>query len=78
MALDAADRTAEALAVLEAAQPGDPANRDLLIALIQYNAKLGRVQEAHRWLEEFGATAPGDPALKALREQIGKPMGPQP
>ena len=76
VALDAADRTAEALAVLEAAQPGDPANRDLLIALIQYNAKLGRVQEAHRWLAEFGATAPGDPALKALREQIGKPMGP--
>ena len=78
VALDAADRTAEALAVLEAAQPGDPANRDLLIALIQYNAKLGRVQEAHRWLAEFGARAPGDPALKALREQIGKPMGRQP
>ncbi|MFZ1574583.1 MAG: tetratricopeptide repeat protein, partial [Chromatiaceae bacterium] len=76
VALDAADRTAEALVVLEAAQPGDPANRDLLIALIQYNAKLGRVQEAQRWLAEFGAGAPGDPALKALREQIGQPMGP--
>ncbi len=73
VALDAADRTPEALAVLEAAQPGDPANRDLLIALIQYNAKLGRVQEAQDWLAEFGAKAPGDPAIKALLEQIGKP-----
>ena len=71
VALDAADRTTEALAVLEAAQPGDPTNRDLLIALIQYNAKLGRVQEAQRWLAAFAASAPGDPALKALRDGIG-------
>ncbi len=72
VALDAADRTAEALPVLEAAQHQDPANRDLLIALIQYHAKLGRGQEARRWLAEFGVMAPGDPALKALREQIGR------
>lgn len=72
VALDAADRTAEALPVLEAAQQQDPANRDLLIALIQYNAKLGRGQEASRWLAEFGVMAPVDPALKALQEQTKK------
>ena len=49
-------------------------NRNLLIALIQYNAKLGRVQEAQRWFAEFGAKGPGgDPAIKALLEQVGKP-----
>lgn len=78
VALDAAGRTAEALPVLEAAQESDPANRDLLIALIQYHAKLGHQEEANRWLAKFGTLAPGDPALKAMREQIGKSMGPQP
>ena len=71
VALDAADRTAEALTLLEDAQGHDPANRDLLIALIQYHAKLGQNQEAGRWLSKLASMAPEDPALKVLREQIG-------
>ncbi len=71
VALDAADRTAEALTLLEAAQGHDPANRDLLIALIQYHAKLGQNQEAGRWLSKLASMAPEDPALKVLQEQIG-------
>jgi tetratricopeptide (TPR) repeat protein len=70
LALDGAGRTEEALQVLESAQERDRANRDLLVALIQYNAKLGNGEAAHRWLEVLSAAAPGDPAVMQLRGQI--------
>ena len=70
IALDGVGRTEEALPVLETAQGRDPANRDLLVALIQYNAKLGRRDAAARWLERLAAAAPGDPSVEQLRSLI--------
>ncbi|MGE5152859.1 MAG: tetratricopeptide repeat protein [Bdellovibrio bacteriovorus] len=72
VALDGAERTAEALPVLEGAQARDPASRDILIALIQYNTKLGRRDAAARWLEKLTAIAPGDPALGQLKMETSR------
>ncbi|WP_296805814.1 tetratricopeptide repeat protein [Thiocapsa sp.] len=71
VALDGADRTPEALSILEAAQGKAPTDRDILIALIQYNAKLDRADAAERWLERLRVQAPDDPVLKQLGEQSG-------
>jgi tetratricopeptide (TPR) repeat protein len=70
VALDSADRTPEALSVLESARERAPTDRDILIALIQYNVKLDRADAAERWLETLRVQAPGDPILKQLKEQI--------
>lgn len=70
VALDGAGRTEVALSVLESARGRDPANRDLLVALIQYNAKVGKHDAAARWLEELAAAAPDDPALEQLRALV--------
>jgi predicted CXXCH cytochrome family protein len=70
VALDGAGRTGEALAVLASARERDPANRDLLVALIQYHAKLGQHDAAARWLEALAAAAPEDPAVAELRALV--------
>lgn len=70
VALDAAGRTAQALPLLEAARERDPANRDLLVALVQYNAKLGRRDAAIGWLDRLEAGVPGDPEVQRLRTQV--------
>jgi Flp pilus assembly protein TadD len=70
VALDSADRTPEALSVLEAAQARAPSDRDILSALIQYNAKLDRADAAERWLEMLRVQAPDDPVLMQLEGQI--------
>ncbi len=79
VALDGAGRTAEALPVLASARERDPANRDLLVALIQYHAKLGQHDAAARWFEALAAAAPEDPAIEQLRalvEQSGSVTAP--
>jgi Tfp pilus assembly protein PilF len=70
VALDTADRTLEAISVLEAAHERARTDRDILIALIQYNDKLHRADAAERWLEILRVQVPGDPALMPLQEQI--------
>lgn len=70
VALDSAGRTPEALSVLEAAQERAPSDRDILIALIHYSAKLDRADAAERWLDALRTRVPGDPALMQLEEQI--------
>lgn len=70
VALDGAGRTREALTVLEAGYEQNPANQDILIALIQYNAKLADEATARRWLDVLRAVVPGDPILPQIEEQI--------
>jgi Tfp pilus assembly protein PilF len=70
VALDGAGRTPEALSILESAQGKAQTDRDILIALIQYNAKLGRADAAERWLDALRVRTPGDPALMQLEDQI--------
>jgi tetratricopeptide (TPR) repeat protein len=72
VALDSAGRTTEALPILETAQGRDPANRDILVALVQFNAKLGQRDAARRWLERLAALAPEDPTLEQLRALLDK------
>ena len=67
VALDSAGRTGEALPILEAAQGRDPADRDILVALVQFNAKLGQRDAAGRWLDRLVTLAPGDPTVEQLR-----------
>ena len=67
VALDSAGRTGEALPILEAAQGRDPANREILVALVQFNAKLGQREAAGRWLDRLATLAPGDPTVEQLR-----------
>lgn len=71
VALDSAGRTPEAIAVLEAAQGQAPRNRDLLIGLVQYQAKQGDQAAARHWLDRLRAAAPADPALPQLEGAVG-------
>ena len=71
VALDGTGRTEEALQVLEAAQTRAGADRELLAALVQYNAKLGRTDAAAQWLGRLEEAAPGDAAVAGLRESLG-------
>ena len=73
VALDAAGRTAEAVPVLEGATAREPANRDLLVALVQYNAKLARRDAASGWLDRLAAAAPGDLLVDQLKREIAVP-----
>ncbi|MBV5275745.1 MAG: tetratricopeptide repeat protein [Lamprocystis purpurea] len=75
VALDGAERTAESLPVLEAAAARDGADSDLLIALVQYNAKLGRPQAAAAWLDKLAILTPADPAVEQLRKSLGQSSG---
>jgi tetratricopeptide (TPR) repeat protein len=72
-ALDGADRTAEALPVLEAAAARRGSDRALLLALVEYNGKLGRPDAAAAWLARLAAIAPGDPIVDQLRESLKRP-----
>jgi hypothetical protein len=56
--------------VLEAAQGRAPADRDILVALVQYSAKLEQPDAARRWLDRLRTAVPGDPVLMQLEEQI--------
>ena len=70
IALDEAGRTQEALPILEAAASRDAGNTELLVALVQYHAKLGQGEVATAWLDKLAAVAPNDPAVGQLRESL--------
>jgi tetratricopeptide (TPR) repeat protein len=70
VALDGVGRTPDALAVLEAAQGRAPADRDILVALVQYSAKLEQPDAARRWLDRLRTAVPGDPVLMQLEAQV--------
>ncbi len=70
VALDGAGQTAAALPVLETAARADPGYRDLLVALVQYNAKLGKREAALSWLAKLESAAPGDSAVAELKQSI--------
>jgi Flp pilus assembly protein TadD len=71
VALDSTGQTADAVSVLEGAAKREPGDRDLLVALVQYNAKLGNRDSALAWLAKLGAASPDDPALAELRRLLG-------
>ena len=71
VALDGVGRTPAAIAVLEGAQHRAPRNRDLLVALVRYQAKQGDTAAARDWLDALRAAAPGDPALQQLEAAAG-------
>jgi tetratricopeptide (TPR) repeat protein len=73
VALDGAGRTREALPILETAAGRDSGNTELLVALVQYHAKLGQREAAIDWLDKLAAVAPGDPAVGQLRESLQPP-----
>jgi Flp pilus assembly protein TadD len=71
IALDSAGRTADAVSVLEDAADRDQGDRDILVALVQYHAKLGNRDSAFAWLAKLDAAAPDDPTLAELRRSLG-------
>jgi len=73
IALDGAGQTAEALPILAAAAERDAANTELLVALVQYHAKLEQREAATAWLDKLAAVTPGDPAVEQLRESLSQP-----
>ena len=75
VALDGAGRTWEALPILEAAAGRDAGNTELLVALVQYHAKLGQREAAITWLDKLAVVAPDDPAVGQLRGSL-KPTQP--
>ena len=70
VALDSTGQTAEAVTVLEAAAQRDPGDRDILAALVHYNAKLDRRDAALDWLKRLEAAAPGAAGLAELRQTL--------
>jgi len=73
IALDGAGHTAEALPILAAAAERDAADTALLVALVQYHAKLGQREAATAWLDKLAAVAPGDPVVEELRGSLRQP-----
>ena len=71
VALDGAERTKEAIPVLEGLAARDGGDTNLLVALVQFNAKLGQREAAAGWLDKLAAVAPGDPAVGELRKSLG-------
>jgi tetratricopeptide (TPR) repeat protein len=72
VALDSVGRTQDAVPVLEGAAARDAGDTDLLVALVQYNAKLGQREAAAGWLDKLATAAPGDPAVAELRKSLGQ------
>lgn len=70
VALDGAGKTADATAVLEGAARRDPGNRDILVALVRYNVRLGRQEAARDWLARLESAAPGAAGLAELRRAV--------
>ncbi|WP_295407037.1 tetratricopeptide repeat protein [uncultured Thiocystis sp.] len=70
VALDSAGRTQDAIPVLEGTAARAAGDADLLVALVQFNAKLGRQDVATTWLDKLAAAAPGDPVVGQLRESL--------
>jgi Tfp pilus assembly protein PilF len=78
--LGSAGRTAEAVPILETAQGGDLSDRDILAALVQFSAELGREDSAKRWLDQLAAMAPDDPIVEQFQTLLaqGAPALPSP
>jgi tetratricopeptide (TPR) repeat protein len=62
----------EAVKSLEAALRRNPVERDVLIALAQYQAGLGRRNEALAHARRLVELAPGDPGLRQLLARVGQ------
>jgi tetratricopeptide (TPR) repeat protein len=60
----------EAVKILEAALRRNPVDRDVLIALAQYQAGLGRREEALAHARRLVELAPGDQALRQLLSRV--------
>ncbi|HYN79316.1 MAG TPA: tetratricopeptide repeat protein, partial [Lamprocystis sp. (in: g-proteobacteria)] len=71
VALDSAQQTAAAIPVLEGIAARDAGRSEVLVALVQYNAKLGKRDAAQGWLDKLAVAAPGDAAVAELRTSLG-------
>ena len=70
VALDGVGRTEDALPVLEATLSRESGNAEVLTALVQYNLKLGRAEDASRWVDRLAAQAAADPQVAPLVERL--------
>ncbi|MDP6538108.1 MAG: multiheme c-type cytochrome [Planctomycetota bacterium] len=70
IALQAVGRLEPAWAVLEGAQERHPTDRELLGALVAICRELGRPDDARAWARRLLEAAPGDPAVRALVEEL--------
>ncbi|MBK1645820.1 hypothetical protein CKO25_14385 [Thiocapsa imhoffii] len=70
VALDSAERTREAIAVLEHTHQHNQVDPDILAALVQFNARLGDADTAARWLARLRELDPKDAAIPVLETQL--------
>ena len=62
-----------ALTVLEQAHARSPANRDLLQALVSFNAELGKREIALDWARRLAHLSPDDPTVRRMIEALEGP-----
>jgi Flp pilus assembly protein TadD len=70
VALHAAGQRQQALQVLRAAQQRHPADRDILLALVQYHQQAGDGQTAITWARKLVQASPGDIQARRLLESL--------
>lgn len=71
VALDGAGRTAEALAELEKAHERNPADFDVLWALVGMHLRTGNLDEATAYARTLGRLRPDDERIRQLLGQLG-------
>lgn len=70
LALQSSGEQAGAIAVLEQAHKRHPAEREILLALIAMERERGRLHSAITYAEKLARLLPGEPAARALLEQL--------
>jgi predicted CXXCH cytochrome family protein len=70
VALHSAGRAEDAMAVLKASLACHPGDRDTLLALVSFSRDAGDVATALGYAEQLARTAPGEPGLAALIENL--------
>jgi tetratricopeptide (TPR) repeat protein len=76
VALDGQGRTADAVKALTAVQRARPADRDVLVALAAFEAKLGHPLAARAWAQKLVDLRPEDAEARALLAQVSGQAAP--
>ena len=71
VALHDLGRPEDAIAQLEALSRAAPDNQEVLLALANYSAELGRIDSARRYASRLVEIAPDNPAYRQLQRQLG-------
>ena len=77
VALHSAGRQQEAIDYLKESLTGHPANRDIVMAIINFSRESGDAATALQYAEQAIRIAPDDPAIRGLAEELRRQSSPR-